>query len=150
MSKSNIGHLEAAAGVASIIKGVLAMENGLIPPNIHYSKPNPKIPLEKWKMAVPNKLTPWPTCQTKRMSVSSFGMRGTNAHFVLEEGSRSSNTNGETYALIPKKRLFVFGSRGRAGFQRHRNALVEHLDKLGPAASSSEYLTNLAHTLAAA
>ena len=152
--KPNIGHLEAAAGVASIIKGVLAMENGLIPPNIHYSKPNPEILLEKWKMAVPNKLTPWPACQTKRMSVSGFGMGGTNAHLVLEEGSGNSSgsmsMNGGTHTRSPKKRLFVLSSHDQAGFQRQCNALVEHLDDLGPAASSPEYLANLAHTLAAA
>lgn len=152
--KPNIGHLEAAAGVASIIKGVLAMENALIPPNIQYSTPNPEIPLDVWKMAVPNKLTPWPACQTKRMSVSGFGMRGTNAHFVLEEGSGSDtgsgSINGVTHTRTPTKRLFVFSSHDQAGFQRQRNALVEHLDDLGPAASSPEYLANLAHTLALA
>ena len=148
--KPNIGHLEAAAGVASIIKGVLAMENGLIPPNIHYSTPNPEIPLENWKMTVPNKLTPWPACQSKRMSVSGFGMGGTNAHIVLEEGSGRGSINGGTHTRTPKNRLFVLSSHDQAGLQRQRSTLVEHLDNLGPAASSSEYLANLAHTLAAA
>jgi acyl transferase domain-containing protein/NADPH:quinone reductase-like Zn-dependent oxidoreductase/NAD(P)-dependent dehydrogenase (short-subunit alcohol dehydrogenase family) len=150
--KPNIGHLEAAAGVASIIKGVLAMENGLIPPNIHYSTTNLDIPLEKWRMTVPSKLTPWPVCQTKRMSISGFGMGGTNAHFVLEEGSGhgSGSINSWSHTRTPKKRLFVSSSHDQAGFQRQRNALVEHLDELGPAASSPEYLANLAHTLAAA
>ena len=151
--KPNIGHLEAAAGVASIIKGVLAMEDGLIPPNIHYSTPNPEIPLGKWNMAVPNKLTPWPVCQIKRMSVSGFGMGGTNAHLVLEEGSsrgRGSGSGSIKHIRTPTKRLFVLSSHDQAGFQRQRNALVEYLDDLGPAASSPEYLANLAHTLAAA
>lgn len=76
--KANIGHLEAAAGVASIIKGVLALENGLIPPNINFSKPNPAIPFDDWNMSVPTKLTPWPAAKTKRMSISGFGMGGTN------------------------------------------------------------------------
>lgn len=76
--KPNIGHLEAAAGIASIIKGVLALERGLIPPNINFAKPNPSIPLDEWKMVVPTKLTPWPTVKTKRMSISGFGMGGTN------------------------------------------------------------------------
>ncbi|KAL8660348.1 MAG: hypothetical protein Q9202_006619 [Teloschistes flavicans] len=156
--KPNIGHLEAAAGVASIIKGVLAMEHGFIPPNIHFSTPNPAIPLETWKMAVPNKLTPWPACPTKRMSVSGFGMGGTNAHFVLEEGSIGASSafagngdiNGITHSRTPKKRLFVLSSHDQAGFQRQRNALVDYLDDLGPAVSSPEYLANLARTLARA
>ncbi|MCJ1312675.1 Reducing polyketide synthase rads1 [Agyrium rufum] len=146
--KPNIGHLEAAAGVASIIKGVLAMEHGLIPPNIHYDKPNPEIPLEKWGMAVPSKLTPWPACQTKRMSVSGFGMGGTNAHFVLEEGRSKRGLNGLAQSTSPKKRLFTISSHDQAGFSRQRKALIKHLDELGPGASSSDYLANLAYTLA--
>lgn len=153
--KPNIGHLEAAAGVASIIKGVLAMENGLIPPNIHYSTPNPEIPMEIWEMTVPGKLTPWPACQTKRMSVSGFGMGGTNAHFVLEEGRRSGSGSGNivyggTKTHAEKKRLFVMSSHDQAGFARQRNTLIEHLDNLGPAASSSKYQANLANTLSSA
>lgn len=82
--KPNIGHLEAAAGVASIIKGVLALEHGLIPPNINFSKANPAIPLDEWNMIVPTRLTPWPAAKIKRLSVSGFGMGGTNAHIVME------------------------------------------------------------------
>lgn len=155
--KPNIGHLESAAGAASIIKGVLAMEHGFIPPNIHFSKPNPAIKLEEWNMAVPTKLTPWPACQTRRMSTSSFGMGGTNAHIVLERSNNqalleegSSSANGIVATQTTKKRLFVFSSHDQAGFKRLGNALVEHLDRLGPAASSPEYLANLSHTFAAA
>lgn len=76
-SIAQIGHLEPAAGVASFIKGVLALEHSLIPPNIHFSKPNPAIPMDEWNMLVPTKLTPWPLCTTtKRMCVNSFGMGG--------------------------------------------------------------------------
>jgi acyl transferase domain-containing protein len=82
--KPNIGHLEAAAGVASIIKGVLALEHGLIPPNINFSRANRAIPLDEWNMVVPIRLTPWPAAYVKRMSVSGFGMGGTNAHIVME------------------------------------------------------------------
>ncbi|KAI6351269.1 hypothetical protein MCOR25_010037 [Pyricularia grisea] len=152
----SIGHLEAAAGVAGIIKGVLAMENGLIPPNIYFNKPNPAIPFEEWNMKVPTKLTPWPVCKTKRMSVSGFGMGGTNGHVVLE----SFNPN-KWVDLLPangvsredpssKKRLFVFSSHDQAGFKRIAEKLVGHLDDLGPAASSPGFLANLSHTLATA
>ncbi|KAG7038038.1 reducing polyketide synthase [Colletotrichum scovillei] len=154
--KPNIGHLEAAAGVAGIIKGVLAMENGMIPPNIYFNKPNPAIPFDEWNMAVPTKLTPWPVCKTKRMSVSGFGMGGTNGHVVLE-----SFNSDQWKSLLPangvahetannKKRLFVFSSHDQAGFKRIGDKLVEHMDTLGPAASSPEYLAKLAHTLSVA
>lgn len=149
--KPNIGHLEAAAGVASLIKGVLAMENGLIPPNIHLDKVNPEIPLDDWNITVPRELTIWPVCRTKRMSVSGFGMGGTNAHLVLE--SHNKEWNNGTAALAPPastKRLFVFSSHDRAGFKRLSNILIEHLDGVGRVASSPEYLADLAYTLATA
>ncbi|KAF2273799.1 reducing polyketide synthase [Westerdykella ornata] len=109
--KPNIGHLEAAAGVAGIIKCVLAMEHGLIPPNIYFSKPNPAIPLDEWNMIVPTKLTPWPVTRgPRRASVSGFGMGGTNGHVVLESYSPESNkllngisngvTNGATNGTV--------------------------------------------------
>ncbi|KAL8816739.1 MAG: hypothetical protein Q9223_004307 [Gallowayella weberi] len=151
--RPNIGHLEAAAGVAGIIKGVLSMEHGLIPPNIHFSKPNPAILLDEWNLAVPTKLTPWPATQhTRRMSVSGFGMGGTNGHVVLETLNlrQEKLTNGIHVTPHTRKRLFVISSQDQAGFKRVGSTLVEHLDGLGPAASTPKYLADLAHTLAIA
>ncbi|KAF2679048.1 phenolpthiocerol synthesis polyketide synthase ppsB [Lentithecium fluviatile CBS 122367] len=137
--KPQIGHLESAAGVAGIIKGILSMENGLIPPNIHFSKPNPAIPFDEWNVAVPTKLIPWPIAHTKRMSVSGFGMGGTNGHVVLEAFHPNPGNDFSSSAVMTKP-----------AFKRNADALVEHLDSLGPAASSPEYLVNLAHTLSGA
>ncbi|KAK2009421.1 KR domain-containing protein, partial [Colletotrichum eremochloae] len=151
--KPNIGHLESAAGVAGLIKGILAMEHGFIPPNIHFDEPNPAIKLDEWGLAVPTKLIPWPACLTRRMSCSSFGMGGTNAHIVLEQPSKQlQNGHVANGATSPKhaNRLFTFSSHDQAGFKRIGSALVEHLDRLGPAASTPEYLANLSHTLAVA
>ena len=149
--KPNIGHLEAAAGVASIIKGVLALEHGLIPPNINFSKANPAIPLDEWNMVVPTKLTPWPAAQTKRMSISGFGMGGTNGHIVMDAFSHpAALSNGAVASRTNNKRLFVFSSHDKAGFKRVGKSLAEHLDTLGAAASSPAYLANLAYTLAKA
>ena len=141
--------------MAGIIKGMLAMEHGLIPPNIYFSKPNPAIPLDEWNMAVPTKLMPWPATQTgRRMSVSGFGMGGTNGHVVLEtfNPGQGKLTNGNALHKTRHngKRLFVCSSQDQAGFKRIGDALVEHLDSFGPAASTPEYLANLAHTLAVA
>lgn len=80
-----IGHLEAAAGVASIIKAVLMLETGLIPPSIHFNTPNPEIQWDKWNVLVPTGLTSWPTDGVRRISVNSFGYGGANAHAVLED-----------------------------------------------------------------
>ncbi|KAK1993635.1 KR domain-containing protein [Colletotrichum falcatum] len=154
--KPNIGHLESAAGVAGLIKGILAMEHGFIPPNIHFDEPNPAIKLDEWGLAVPTKLTPWPACLTRRMSCSSFGMGGTNAHIVLEHPNKlqleiGDAADGATPPLpTHATRLFTFSSHDQAGFKRIGSALAEHLDRLGPVASTPEYLANLSHTLAAA
>ncbi len=84
-SKPNIGHTEATAGLAGIIKGVLALENGLLPPNIYFKKANPDIPFEEWNLAVPTELTLWPSESLRRMSACSTGYSGTNAHVILDD-----------------------------------------------------------------
>ncbi|KAF2180797.1 KR domain-containing protein [Zopfia rhizophila CBS 207.26] len=154
-NKPNIGHLESAAGAASIIKGILAMEHGLIPPSIHFDEVNPKIKLDEWGLAVPTKPTPWPACEVKRMSTSAFGMGGTNAHIVLESYQNNASTNGfaNGNGLLddkPRKRLFTFSCHDQAGFKRLGSTLAEYLDEARPATTSDpEFLANFAHTLAA-
>ncbi|KAJ9293898.1 hypothetical protein DTO271G3_7274 [Paecilomyces variotii] len=92
--KSNIGHLEGASGVASVIKTTLALQKGKIPPNMHFNTVNSKIDLEGWKLAVPTKLVEWPRPEKgpRRASINSFGYGGTNAHVVLEEYIPASAT----------------------------------------------------------
>lgn len=133
--------------MASIIKGVLAMENGMIPPNIHYSQPNPAIHFDDWNMAVPMKITPWPITKVKRMSINGFGIGGTNGHIVLE-GFDPAPRIGQQEPPRHRKRLFVCSSSDQAGLRRVSDALIKHLDSQGPEASSPEYLANLAYTLA--
>ncbi|WP_437285411.1 type I polyketide synthase [Sorangium sp. So ce406] len=84
--KSNIGHLEAAAGVAGLIKAVLAMEHGVIPANQHYRTLNPRIDLAGTPFVIPTQNLPWAAGGKPRIAgVSSFGLSGTNAHVVLQE-----------------------------------------------------------------
>jgi zearalenone synthase (highly reducing iterative type I polyketide synthase) len=157
--KANIGHLEPAAGVAGFIKGVLALEHGMLPPNIHFHKANPAIPFDKWNMVVPTSLTPWPAAETKRMSVSSFGMGGTNAHVVLEEYRQAPALEPPPPQPISvsKNRIFVFSSHDQAGVQRVSDSLVKHIHNVrleNPAwtveEGEPEYLSRLAHTLSVA
>ncbi len=85
--KTNIGHLEAAAGIAGFIKAALAVQRGQIPPNLHFSQWNPAIDPSPTRLFVPTDLVPWPACEgPRRAAVSSFGLGGTNAHVVLEQG----------------------------------------------------------------
>ena len=84
--KSNLGHLEAAAGIAGFIKAVLALQRGRIPANLGYQTPNPHIPFDKLRLKVVAEHTDWaPAGRPRRAGVSSFGFGGTNAHVVLEQ-----------------------------------------------------------------
>ncbi|MDP2320780.1 MAG: amino acid adenylation domain-containing protein [Acidobacteriota bacterium] len=82
--KSNIGHLEGAAGIASLIKTVLVLQHGAIPPSLHFSSPNPAIDWQASQLQVPQELTPWPPGAPRAAAVSSFGFTGTNAHVIVE------------------------------------------------------------------
>jgi amino acid adenylation domain-containing protein len=85
--KPNIGHLDTAAGVAGLIKAALSVEHGLLPPTLHFRRPNPKIDFAASPFFVNDRLRPWevPTGLPRRAGVSSLGMGGTNTHVVLEQ-----------------------------------------------------------------
>jgi acyl transferase domain-containing protein len=88
--KTSVGHCNAAAGIAGLIKTVLALEHGTIPPSLHFTAPNPQIDFAAGPFYVPTAAAPWPrtgeqTGEPRRAGVSSFGMGGTNVHAVLEE-----------------------------------------------------------------
>ncbi|WP_197281355.1 MULTISPECIES: type I polyketide synthase, partial [unclassified Mycobacterium] len=85
--KTNIGHLEAASGVAGFIKAVLAVQRGQIPPNLHFSQWNPAIDASSTRLFVPVENIEWPSDSgPRRAAVSSFGLGGTNAHAIIEQG----------------------------------------------------------------
>ncbi|GAX34003.1 type I polyketide synthase [Nodularia sp. NIES-3585] len=84
--KTNIGHLEVAAGIAGLIKVALSLKYRHIPPNLHFQQPNPYIPFPKLLLRVQKTLEPWPQTEDKALAgVSAFSFGGTNAHVVLEE-----------------------------------------------------------------
>ncbi|MDC3954532.1 type I polyketide synthase [Polyangium jinanense] len=90
--KTNIGHLEAAAGMAGLLKVALAMQHDALPPTLHYESPNPNINFEALNLRVVTKVEPWPAPEgaLRRAGVSSFGYGGTNAHVILESMARST------------------------------------------------------------
>ena len=83
--KSNIGHLESAAGIASLIKAILCLKHRAIPATLHYTSPNPELHLDRGPFKVRSEYGPWEWDGVLRAGVSSFGVGGTNAHVVLEE-----------------------------------------------------------------
>ncbi|MFI1919560.1 type I polyketide synthase [Nocardia sp. NPDC020380] len=91
--KTNIGHLESAAGVAGLLKVVLSLENQALPASLNYRTPNPGIPLERLNLRVQQTLESWPAHgDIRRAGVSAFGLGGTNAHLIVEEAPRETGT----------------------------------------------------------
>ncbi|OBI99922.1 polyketide synthase [Mycobacterium alsense] len=84
--KTNIGHLEAAAGIAGVIKVILALEHGVLPKHLNFSKPSPHIPWDRLPVRVVDEALPWARGERPRIAgISSFGFSGTNSHVILEE-----------------------------------------------------------------
>ncbi len=84
--KTNIGHLESASGIASLIKVVLALKHKQIPPNLHFKRPNPNIHFDRHRLRIPDALMPWPNGSGPCLAgVNSFGFGGTNANVLLKE-----------------------------------------------------------------
>ncbi len=99
--KTNIGHLEAAAGVAGVIKTILALQHGMIPPHLNFKTPNPLIDWDALPIKIPQESLAWPDDSSRRLAgVSSFGMSGTNAHVILE-ASQQKDSLERTGAINP-------------------------------------------------
>ncbi|KAI0012628.1 hypothetical protein F4779DRAFT_614355 [Xylariaceae sp. FL0662B] len=129
--KPNLGHSEASAGISSLMKAVLALEHHTIPPNIKFEVPNPRIPFEEKKITIPVKPMPWPQGKSRRISVNSFGIGGTNAHCILE--------SAEQYIQDPSKsrlgtELAVISANSqdslKAGIENLKQYISTHPDSL--------------------
>ncbi|KAI1632482.1 ketoacyl-synt-domain-containing protein [Biscogniauxia mediterranea] len=93
--KTNIGHLEGSAGVAGLLKGILTIENGIIPKHINFEAPgNPAIDFESLRIKVPVDNTPWPVQGMRRASINCFGFGGTNAHVVIDDAAHYLSRKG--------------------------------------------------------
>jgi amino acid adenylation domain-containing protein len=123
--KSNLGHMTAAAGVTGFIKTTLALDREMIPSSLGFVRPNPELRLEDSPFYVPSRLQPWPRQPDKprRGGVSSFGVGGTNAHIVLEEGPRPS-TGGSSR----KQQLLVLSAKTESALQAKAADLSNFLD----------------------
>ncbi len=102
--KSNIGHLDAAAGITGLIKVVLSLKHQQLPPSLHFEQPNPAIDFDGSPFYVNAALKPWPVTGTtkRRAGVSSFGVGGTNAHVILEEAPRTQpGSKGRAAQVLP-------------------------------------------------
>src|SRR5271166_1141349 len=123
--KTNVGHLDPAAGVASLIKTVLALQHKQIPASLHCESPNPKIDFAQSPFYVNSKLSEWKVSKgTRRAGVSAFGIGGTNVHLVLEEApSLSSAESSRPHQLL------VLSARSSSGLEIAISNLVQHLEQ---------------------
>ncbi|VUC32029.1 unnamed protein product [Clonostachys rosea] len=92
--KSNIGHLEGASGLAGVLKSILILERGVIPPNALFEKLNPDIDAEFYHLHIPSSCVPWPSEKLRRISINSFGFGGTNSHVVLDDAYNYLRSRG--------------------------------------------------------
>ncbi|MDT0390990.1 type I polyketide synthase [Streptomyces dubilierae] len=127
--KTNIGHLGAAAGIAGLIKAVLALEHRQIPPSLHFDRPNPLIDFDAGPFRVPTALEDWPEGDhPRRAAVSAFGIGGTNAHVILEEAPPAPPAaprppEGGHRLVLPLSARTAGALRGQA------EALARHLER---------------------
>ena len=126
--KSNIGHLDAAAGIAGLIKTVLAIEHQQIPPSLNFNTPNPKLELADSPFYVNTTLSRWPQGETpRRAGVSAFGIGGTNAHLIVEEFASQTKTTISTPAS--PYHLLVLSAKTEAALSDTTERMSTHLKR---------------------
>ncbi|MGV0700027.1 type I polyketide synthase [Mycolicibacter sinensis] len=140
--KSNIGHLESAAGIASLIKTILCLQHRAIPATLHYTSPNPELHLDDGPFEIRSEYGPWEADGIRRAGVSSFGVGGTNAHVIVEEWPADEPAGA---APRPGPEVLLLSARTSEALQQGRKELASALtadDSEAPA------LPDVAHSLA--
>lgn len=136
--KANLGHLDIASGAIGLIKTSLSLHEGVLPPSINFTRPNPRIDFASSPFYVNTELKPWPESgQPRRAAVSSFGVGGTNAHVVVEQAPSPMDAgHGRSHALL------LLSARSETALAEQAGRLATHLE-LHPDAS----LEDVGHTL---
>lgn len=140
--KSNIGHLESAAGIASLIKTILCLKHRAIPATLHYTSPNPELHLEDGPFRIRGEYGPWESDGIRRAGVSSFGVGGTNAHVIVEEWPEQASA---APAPKPGPEVLLLSARTADALAQGRKELAAELSGDDGEAPS---LPDVAYTLA--
>lgn len=145
--KTNVGHLESAAGVAGVIKVLLALEHEAIPPHLNFREPNPLIDWQSMPVRVATQLTPWRRgSRVRRAGVSSFGFSGTNAHLVLEEAPEASTRAAASLTVVDRPvHVMPLSARSETALRALATSYGEALD--GDTLAGTP-LADVAHTAA--
>jgi len=143
--KTNLGHLEAAAGIAGLIKTALALREREIPASLHFVEPNPHIPFAELPLVVQRQRGPWPAGPGPALAgVSSFGFGGTNAHVVLAAPPRTEGSEEAASPPPPPPYLVPLSARDRGALAARARSLLELVD-----AGGGGHLADLAYTTGA-
>ena len=142
--KTNLGHSEAVSGITSIIKVVLALERGVIPPTIGITNLNPSLKLNERKIKIVQATTLWPKSNIRRAGVNSFGYGGANAHAILEAPllSYAHNDNASSESARVEKGAFILPFSAYS-----KESLIGRVDDMFLNNVSEKSLPSLAYTL---
>jgi len=122
-AKTNVGHLDAAAGIAGLIKAALSIRYGMLPSTLHFKKPNPRIDFANSPFYVNDKLADWkPTDFPRRAGVSAFGVGGTNAHVILEQAAEPANSASDS-----SHHLLMLSAKSPTALDAAAARLADHL-----------------------
>jgi acyl transferase domain-containing protein len=139
--KTNIGHLEGAAGIAGVLKTALALHHGQIPPHLNYNQPNPHIPWSKLPVSVVAEKRPWPDGRPRLAGVSSFGFSGTNVHLIMEAAGQAAERE---QVADPPAHLFTLSAKRPSTLSTLVSQYADYL-----AAHPELSLGDICHTAAA-
>ncbi|MGW1985514.1 SDR family NAD(P)-dependent oxidoreductase [Streptomyces collinus] len=149
--KSNIGHVQAASGVAGLIKVVQSLRHGTLPPTLHAGTPSRHVEWDGSGLALLQEPVAWPATgeRVRRAGISAFGISGTNAHVVVEEAPARPGERSQVPGLPDGKQLFVLSARSEAGLRGQASRLARHLTTgTGPSDVARTGLPDVARTLA--
>ena len=143
-AKSNMGHSESAAGTVGLIKAILSLRHGMVPPLLHFNQLPGELAGIETGLFVPQAITPWPNGDgaPRRVAVSSFGMSGTNVHAILEEAPAEAPAEAPDATAGP--RLFMLSSTSADGLRQTALRLAEWVEDR----ADSVPLSDVAYTLA--
>jgi acyl transferase domain-containing protein/acyl carrier protein len=149
-AKSNLGHTEAAAGVVGMIKAILSLQHGVVPPMVHHTRLPDELAQIKTGLFVPQQVTPWPSEDAgapRRAAVSSYGMSGTNVHAVLEQAPQAATRrNGVAPFESGRPLLFPLSATSAEALRETSHRMADWID--GRPDSDPVVASDLAYTLA--
>lgn len=155
--KSNIGHLESAAGIAGLIKTCLVLKHGQIPPNAHFREPNPDIPFDELLLCVPEGVQTWPERGGDLAGVNSFGFGGASAHAILQRPPANERTNGRGRETpTAQECMLTLSAKSKCALEQYIRDYIEYLEGPGSeiplariCAAAARRREHYAHRLAA-